>query len=120
MADNIGVMYLGKMVELAPAEDIYARAAHPYTAGLISAIPEPEPAVPGAKRAAGVAGELASALNPPSGCRFRTRCPLVQEVCAVEEPPLRPFGPGHVAACHFPLQTPAPAAAEAATPASSR
>ena len=120
MADNIGVMYLGKMVELAPAEDIYARAAHPYTAGLISAIPEPEPAAPGAKRAAGVAGELASALNPPSGCRFRTRCPFVQEVCAVEEPPLRPFGPGHVAACHFPLQTPAPVAAEAVSPASTR
>ena len=120
MADNIGVMYLGKMVELAPADSIYERAAHPYTAGLISAIPEPEPAVPGTKSAVGVAGELASAINPPSGCRFRTRCPLVQEVCAVEEPLLRPFGPGHVAACHFPLQTPAPAPAEAVIPASSR
>jgi peptide/nickel transport system ATP-binding protein len=118
MADNIGVMYLGKLVELAPADSIYHRAAHPYTAGLISAIPEPEPGEASAK--VGVAGELPSAINPPSGCRFRTRCPLAQEVCTVEEPALRPFGPGHVAACHFPLQTPAPAGVEAITPASSR
>jgi peptide/nickel transport system ATP-binding protein len=120
MADNIGVMYLGKLVELGPAEDIYQRAAHPYTAGLISAIPEPEPSADGAKRDAGVAGELPSAINPPSGCRFRTRCPLAQEVCTVEEPQLRPFGPAHVAACHFPLQTPTPVPAEAISPASSR
>ncbi len=119
MADNIGVMYLGKLVELGPAESIYQRAAHPYTAGLISAIPEPEPSRADSK-AAGVAGELPSAINPPSGCRFRTRCPLAQEVCTVEEPPLRPFGPGHVAACHFPLQAPAPVPAEAISPASSR
>ncbi|MGH3303089.1 MAG: dipeptide ABC transporter ATP-binding protein [Streptosporangiaceae bacterium] len=120
MADTIGVMYLGKLVELAPAEDIYQRAAHPYTAGLISAIPEPEPSVGGAKRAVGVAGELPSALNPPSGCRFRTRCPLAQEVCVAEEPQLRSFGPGHVAACHFPLQVLAPVPAEATSQASSR
>ena len=118
MADNIGVMYLGKLVELAPADDIYHRAAHPYTAGLIAAIPEPEPSAPGSKRAAGVAGELPSAINPPSGCRFRTRCPLVQEICVAEEPPLRPFGVGHVAACHFPLQTPAPATAGVVSQAS--
>ncbi len=120
MADNIGVMYLGKLVELGQAGDIYARAAHPYTMGLISAIPEPEPAAPGSKRTAGVAGELPSAINPPSGCRFRTRCPLAQEVCVTEEPALRSFGPGHVAACHFPLQAPVPAAAEVISPASSR
>jgi oligopeptide/dipeptide ABC transporter ATP-binding protein len=119
MADNIGVMYLGKLVELGRAEDIYQRAAHPYTAGLISAIPEPEPAAPGSKREAGVAGELPSAINPPSGCRFRTRCPFAQEVCVNEEPELRSFGPGHVAACHFPLQSLAPVPAEAASPASS-
>jgi oligopeptide/dipeptide ABC transporter ATP-binding protein len=119
MADNIGVMYLGKLVELGAAEDIYQRAAHPYTAGLISAIPEPEPAARGSQREAGVAGELPSALNPPSGCRFRTRCPFAQEVCVTEEPQLRPFGPGHIAACHFPLQTAAPVSAEAVSPASS-
>ncbi|MGB6457907.1 MAG: ABC transporter ATP-binding protein [Streptosporangiaceae bacterium] len=120
LADNIGVMYLGKLVELAPADDIYHRAAHPYTAGLIGAIPEPEPSAPGSKRTAGVAGELPSAINPPSGCRFRTRCPLAQEICVNSEPPLRPFGPSHVAACHFPLQTPAPATAEVISQASTR
>jgi peptide/nickel transport system ATP-binding protein len=121
MADNIGVMYLGKLVELGPADGIYQRAAHPYTAGLIAAIPEPEPRVAGgSKQAVGVKGELPSAINPPSGCRFRTRCPLAQEICVEQEPQLRPFGPGHVAACHFPLQTPVPATAEATTPASSR
>jgi peptide/nickel transport system ATP-binding protein len=120
MADNIGVMYLGKLVELAPADDIYHKAAHPYTAGLISAIPEPEPVAVGTKRDIGVAGELPSAINPPSGCRFRTRCPLAQEICVAEEPQLRSFGPGHMAACHFPLQALGPVPAEATSQASSR
>jgi peptide/nickel transport system ATP-binding protein len=106
MADRIGVMYLGKMVELGSADDIYQRAAHPYTAGLIATIPAPDPSVELAKRSAGIKGELPSPVNPPSGCRFRTRCPFAQERCSVEEPVLRSFGPGHVAACHFPLQTP--------------
>jgi len=109
MADRIGVMYLGKLVELGSGADIYSRAAHPYTAGLMAAIPVPEPGVEREKTGAAVAGELPSAVNPPSGCRFRTRCQFAQEVCAAEEPPLRSFGPGHVAACHFPLQTPAAA-----------
>jgi peptide/nickel transport system ATP-binding protein len=106
MAERIGVMYLGKMVELGSGSDIYERAAHPYTAGLIATIPVPEPSAERAKEGAGIKGELPSPVNPPSGCRFRTRCPFAQEICAEEEPPLRPFGPGHVAACHFPLQTP--------------
>jgi oligopeptide/dipeptide ABC transporter ATP-binding protein len=106
MADQIGVMYLGKLVELGSGDDIYQRAAHPYTAGLIATIPVPEPSVERAKTGAAIKGELPSPVNPPSGCRFRTRCPLAQELCAVQEPPLRPFGPGHVAACHYPLQTP--------------
>src|SRR5579875_2873614 len=110
MADRIGVMYLGKMVELGSGEDIYQRAAHPYTAGLIATIPVPEPQEARARDKVGITGELPSPIDPPSGCRFRTRCPFAQEVCAAEEPPLRPFGPGHVAACHFPLQTPASAA----------
>ncbi len=105
MADRIGVMYLGKLVELGSGEDIYERAAHPYTAGLIATIPVPKPTAERAKRGAGIKGELPSPVNPPSGCRFRTRCQYAQERCAVEEPKLRPFGPGHVAACHFPLQT---------------
>jgi oligopeptide/dipeptide ABC transporter ATP-binding protein len=107
MAERIGVMYLGKMVELGSGQDIYERAAHPYTAGLIATIPLPDPAAERAKQGVAIKGELPSPVNPPSGCRFRTRCPLAQERCAAEEPVLRSFGPGHVAACHFPLQTPA-------------
>jgi peptide/nickel transport system ATP-binding protein len=103
MADRIGVMYLGKMVELGSGADIYARPAHPYTAGLLAAIPVPEPEIARARTKEGVSGELPSAVDPPSGCRFRTRCPFAQDLCAEEEPQLRSFGPGHVAACHFPL-----------------
>ena len=109
LADRIGVMYLGKLVEIGPSSALYASPAHPYTAGLLEAIPVPDPARERAKESAAIPGELPSALNPPSGCRFRTRCPLAQELCANEEPPLRPFGTGHLAACHFPLVEPAPA-----------
>ena len=105
MADRIGVMYLGKMVEMGTADDIYERAAHPYTAGLIGTIPVPDPEVARAGKGAVIKGELPSPVTPPSGCRFRTRCPYAQDLCASEEPPLRSFGPGHIAACHFPLQT---------------
>jgi oligopeptide/dipeptide ABC transporter ATP-binding protein len=111
LADRIGVMYLGKLVELGPADDIYLRAAHPYTAGLLAAVPVPDPGTERAKTRPAVTGELPSPVSPPSGCRFRTRCPLAQEICAAQEPPLRPFGVGHVAACHFPLQAAAPAGA---------
>ena len=106
MAERIGVMYLGKLVEVGSGQDIYERAAHPYTAGLIATIPIPKPSVERAKEGPGIRGELPSPVNPPSGCRFRTRCPFAQELCAAEEPVLRSFGPGHMAACHFPLQTP--------------
>jgi oligopeptide/dipeptide ABC transporter ATP-binding protein len=107
LADRIGVMYLGKIVELGSGDDIYLRAAHPYTDGLLKAIPVPDPTSTRARAdQVAVRGELPSPINPPSGCRFRTRCPRAQELCAAEEPPLRRFGPGHVAACHFPLQDP--------------
>ena len=115
MAERIGVMYLGKLVELGSAQNIYERAAHPYTAGLIATIPVPKPSLERAKKGAAIKGELPSPVNPPSGCRFRTRCPFAQERCAAEEPKLRSFGPGHVAACHFPLQS--PSGADADTPA---
>ena len=115
MADRIGVMYLGKLVELGSGQDIYQRAAHPYTAGLIATIPVPKPTTERAKKGAAIRGELPSPVNPPSGCRFRTRCQFAQERCAAEEPKLRSFGPGHVAACHFPLQS--ALAADADTPA---
>jgi len=106
LSDTIGVMYLGKLVELGPAESVYSAPAHPYTHGLLGAIPVPDPAVERAKRGASVRGELPSPVNPPSGCRFRTRCPLAQEICAQAEPPMRVFAPGHVAACHLPLRPP--------------
>ena len=110
MADRIGVMYLGKLVEQGSGDDIYQRPAHPYTAGLIATIPVPDPAVARRRTGAGIAGELPSPIEPPSGCRFRTRCPFAQELCAQEEPQPRSFGPGHTAACHFPLQDYQPAA----------
>jgi peptide/nickel transport system ATP-binding protein len=110
MADRIGVMYLGKLVELGSGADIYQRAAHPYTAALIATIPVPDPVVARKNKEVGISGELPSPINPPSGCRFRTRCPFAQELCEQEEPQLRSFGPDHVAACHFPLQAYAPPA----------
>ncbi|MGD0881008.1 MAG: ABC transporter ATP-binding protein [Acidimicrobiales bacterium] len=108
MADTIGVMYLGKLVELGPAHAVYERSAHHYTLGLLNAVPVADV---GAARAmaAGrvrVKGELPSAMSPPAGCRFNTRCPAAQPVCREQEPPLKEFGAGHLAACHFPLQTP--------------
>ena len=107
MADTIGVMYLGKLVECGPAEDVYARPVHPYTKGLIDTVPAADPAAQRAKEHKGVRGELPSAMAPPSGCRFRTRCPRAQELCAEQEPPLRPFtAAGQQAACHFPLREP--------------
>jgi peptide/nickel transport system ATP-binding protein len=107
MADMIGVMYLGKLVEVGPARDVYRRPVHPYTKGLIDTVPVADPSAERAKENEGVRGELPSAVNPPSGCRFRTRCPYAQEICAEQEPPLRPFSDaGQLAACHFPLREP--------------
>jgi oligopeptide/dipeptide ABC transporter ATP-binding protein len=106
VSDTIGVMYLGKLVEIGPSLSVSGHTAHPYTRALIDAIPEPDVERARAKPVGHIRGELPSALNPPSGCRFRTRCPQAQEICADEEPPLRPFGTRHLAACHFPLQTP--------------
>jgi oligopeptide/dipeptide ABC transporter ATP-binding protein len=106
LADRIGVMYLGKLVELGTGDDIYKRPAHPYTEALIDTIPLPDPAAEQADTAAVIRGELPSPIDPPSGCRFRTRCPRAREICAELEPELRRFGPIHQAACHFPLQEP--------------
>ena len=120
MADTIGVMYLGKLVETGPADAVYGAPAHPYTKGLIDTVPVADPVAERAKRHEGVAGELPSALEPPSGCRFRTRCPRAQELCATTEPPLRPFtSTGHLAACHFPLREPQAAQVPAAGSSSS-
>jgi peptide/nickel transport system ATP-binding protein len=101
MADTIGVMYLGKLVESGPAAAVCSAPVHPYTKGLIDTVPVADPAAERAKEHQGVAGELPSALNPPSGCRFRTRCWLAQDICAAEIPELREVEPGHWSACHF-------------------
>jgi peptide/nickel transport system ATP-binding protein len=106
MADTIAVMYLGKIVEIGDAESVFRSPAHPYTQGLLDAVPVPDPSEARRRRGSQVRGELPSAVNPPSGCRFRTRCPKVQEICSVEEPPLRDFGATQQAACHFPMKTP--------------
>jgi peptide/nickel transport system ATP-binding protein len=109
------VMYLGKLVEVGPSDDVYFHPVHPYTKGLIDTIPIADPRVAQAREEKGVRGELPSAIDPPSGCRFRTRCPYAQEICAEEEPPLRPFtAAGHLAACHFPLREPESAVKAAA------
>ncbi len=101
VSDRVAVMYLGKLVEIAQSDDLYRFAAHPYTEALLASIPEPDPDLRTDHK--GLSGELPSPLNPPSGCRFRTRCPYAQERCAQEEPLLRDIAPGHQVACHFPL-----------------
>ena len=104
MADVIGVMYLGKMVEIGPAEMVCTVPAHPYTRGLIDAVPVVALSAAGRHPGQGIDGEQPAAVRPPSGCRFRTRCPLAQEICHVQEPPLRPTAAGgQLVACHFPL-----------------
>ncbi|ROT29375.1 ABC transporter ATP-binding protein [Micromonospora sp. HM5-17] len=101
MADRIGVMYLGKLVEVGPAREVVRAARHPYTQALIDAVPTVTPNAEAARSGIAIRGELPSALNPPTGCRFRTRCPFAQEICETE-PPLT--GGVHQVACHFPLR----------------
>jgi peptide/nickel transport system ATP-binding protein len=114
ISDRIGVMYLGRLVEVGPANETYDKPAHPYTAGLLEAIPVPNPQIARARqRSVAIRGELPSPIRPPSGCRFRTRCPRAQELCAEVVPELRAFGEHHVAACHYPLQPPLAGPAEA-------
>jgi oligopeptide transport system ATP-binding protein len=108
VSDRVAVMYLGKLCEVGPGELVYREPLHPYTRALLDSIPSTEP---GARRAsATIKGEPPSPINPPSGCRFRTRCPRATDKCALEEPMPRELAPGHLVACHFPLSEPAPVA----------
>lgn len=101
VSSRIAVMYLGKFMELGPAEDIAERPLHPYTQALLSAEPIPLPSTMRETRRIILQGEIPSPTNPPSGCRFRTRCPFAQEVCATSEPTWREAAPGRFVACHF-------------------
>lgn len=102
ISDRVGVMYLGKIVELSETDNIFDNPAHPYTAALLSTVPEADPRLK--KERIVLKGEVPSPANPPSGCHFRTRCPLATERCAIEEPPLLEVRDKHFAACHYPLE----------------
>jgi len=104
VSDRVAVMYLGKLAEIGPAEALYREPLHPYTVALLASIPSPDPTAPKTEADKAISGDPPSPIDPPSGCRFRTRCPRAQERCAVEEPPLRELRTEHAVACHFPVE----------------
>ena len=109
VSDRIAVMYLGKIVEISPAEELYQRPVHPYTEALLSAVPVPDPDLSAKRERIVLEGDVPSPISPPTGCRFHPRCRYATEICATEEPPLVAHGTGHFAACHHPLNVAADA-----------
>ncbi len=103
VADRIAVMYLGKVVEIGPADEVYSKPIHTYTLSLLSAVPIPDPRANAEREPLVLEGDVPSPANPPSGCRFHTRCPFATEICSEVEPQLVDHGGGHWAACHHPL-----------------
>ena len=103
VSDRIAVMYLGKLVELSPAEELYTRPIMPYTEALLSAVPVPDPDLADKRERIVLEGDVPSPIDPPSGCRFHPRCRYATEICSEVEPPLVDYGNGHLAACHHPL-----------------
>jgi peptide/nickel transport system ATP-binding protein len=105
IADQVAVMYLGKIVEVGDAATVYSNPAHPYTKALLSAVPVANPSLRGSGKRIRLVGDVPSPIDPPSGCRFRTRCWKATDLCSAVEPPLQADGAGRVVACHFPEET---------------
>jgi oligopeptide transport system ATP-binding protein len=116
VSDRIAVMYLGKIVEVGPADEVYSNPIHPYTLSLLSALPIPDPKANARREQIVLEGDIPSPANPPAACRFHTRCPYATEICSQDEPKLVDWGNGHWAACHHPLHLEHPGAIAEALP----